>query len=370
MRRHRSFWERGEDSFLQSVGVFAPSTPIALPRAGGEMLTHAERLTPDMIDVSAMIDQIEALPADELDSSLAERGIYLVSVGLGDQMPLSRPLPKIPWVEAMLGCPIVMTEGHIWNKHYPGDPAEVIARGANFEHNPWLQLYLEFLKQLQARLSRRFLVSANTLLRGASDLAAAVMGVQEACVGWIDQPAFMARLLRVCTDALLTVIEAGYKVLKPFQGGYPCNWNVWAPAPVVWTQADHASLISARMYEQQILPYDVEVIRSCPVSVLHLHNSNLHIAPLLVQVPELTALECILDPYPTGERRLWEIKMLQMILEHKALFLDANFPTWEESQWVLEQMPRRGLCFNPRFDHETFAGLPAGLPGSQTWILD
>jgi hypothetical protein len=118
IKRHKAFWKRSEDdSFLRSTGVFAPSTPLGLPQRDGSHITHAETVTPDMIDVSAMIDEFEALDATALDSTLAVKGQYLIGTGLGDQMPISRPIPKIPWIEAMLGCPITMTEGHIWNEH-------------------------------------------------------------------------------------------------------------------------------------------------------------------------------------------------------------------------------------------------------------
>lgn len=368
--RHRAFWARSEqNSFLRSLGLFAPSTPLALRQADGRVITHAERLLPDMIDVDALIDEVEAWDISKMDSSLPAQGQYLVTVGLGDLMPACRPLVKIPWIEAMLGCPITMTEGHIWNEHYPGDPEEVIRRGANFEHNPWFQLYLEFLKKLQARLGKRFPVSANTLFRGASDLAAAVMGVQEACMGWIDQPAFMARLMRVCTDANLTLIEAGYKVLQPFQGGYMSGYGIWSPAPIVHTQADHSTLLSAKMYQQQILPYDREIMRACPISDIHLHNCGLHVAPLLVELPELTAIEVAVDPYPLPERKPYEMKMLKLIQEHKPLILDVNFPSWEEAESVLAELSPRGLCFNARFEPKVFETLPAGLPGSDVWLL-
>ena len=368
IRRHQAFWQREADGFLHSSGVFAESMPIALRQSDGGVITHTTPLTPDMIDVSIMIDELLIIDEDQFDSTLALKGIHIALSGLGDQIPMSRALP-IPWIEAMLGCPIVITEGHIWNEHYQGDPEEVIRRGSNFEHNPWFQLYLEFLNKLQERIGNRFPVTANALFRGTSDLAAAVMGVQEACIGWIDAPAFMARLMRVCTDANLAVIEAGYKVLKPFLGGYLCAQAVWAPAPVVYTQCDHSTLISAEMYEAQILPFDREVIRAQPMSVLHLHNSNLHVAPLLVQVPELTALNCIVDPYPTGDRKDWEVQMLRLILEYKPLFLDVAFPSLEESDWLLEQLPRRGLCFNAGFDLRVWASAPTNLPGRETWLL-
>jgi hypothetical protein len=370
LARHQAFWEGAEENtFLRAVSPYGPSTPVAVPQRDGSIVTRAERLEPDMIDPTLLIDEVENWDRERLDATLRLQGQFIVHVGTGDLMPLSTAWGKIPWVEAMLGCPIKMTEGQIWNEHYPGDPEEVIRRGANLEHNPWLELYLEFLRQLQSRLSDRFPVSAHTLVRGTSDLVAALMGVQEACLGWIDQPSFMARLLRVCTDAVLTVAEAGRKVLKPYRNGHLSGYAIWAPAPVVATQADHSTLLSARMYAQHILPYDLEVIRSCPFSVIHLHNNGLHVAPLLVQVPELNVIEVAMDPYPTGERKAYEVEMLQMILAHKSLILDVKLPSYEEGEWLLAQLPQRRLCFHPLFDLSVYEALPEDTPGRETWLF-
>ena len=104
IERHKRFWTRGEDSFLRTAGVFLPSLPIGLPQPDGSVITHTEQLTPDMIHPDILIDEVEARldlgPAD-----LITGGKYLVSPGIGDQLPRSQPLVKIPWIEAMLGCP-------------------------------------------------------------------------------------------------------------------------------------------------------------------------------------------------------------------------------------------------------------------------
>jgi hypothetical protein len=370
LTRHQAFWEgETEDTFLRSTAVHAPSTAVALPQPDGSGVTRAERLEPDMVNPSAMIDEIENLDPSRLDATLRLQGQFIISAGLGDLMPVSRPWGKIPWVEAMLGCPIKMTEGQIWNEHYPGDPEDVIRRGANFQHNPWFQLYLEFLQQLQARLGDRFPVSANTLIRGTSDLVAAVMGVQEACLGWIDRPQFMTRLLRVCTDAILTVIEAGYEVLAPFHNGYPSGYAIWAPDQVLVTQADHSTLLSAQMYREQILPFDLEVMRSCAFSMFHIHNNGLHIAPVLVEIPELDVIEVAMDPYPTGARKDHEVEMLRLIQTHKALFLDVNLPSYDEGEWLLARLSKGRLCFNALYEPAVFDALPADAPGREVWLL-
>jgi hypothetical protein len=374
LRRHQAFWERAEKgSLLRSEGVFAASLPVHLPQADGTAIAHAERLTAGLVDPVAMIAEVERWSSGTPDPHLLAHWQAVASLGLGDALPFSQPFFKIPWLEAMLGCPITMTEGHIWVERHPGGAEAVIQQGAGLQGNPWLELYCEFLRQLSERLGARFPVTANTLLRGPSDLVAAVLGVREACVAWLDQPETMARLMRVCTDVHLAVIEAGYKLLEPYpdgpaEGGYVSGWGIWAPGPVVRTQADHATLLSPDMYERQILPFDREIIRSCPHCIFHIHNPGLHLAPALLEVDELDVVEVVVDPYPNEARKPYEMAMYERILKHKPLILDVNFPSLEEAEWVLGELDHRGLCLNARFSDEVLAGLPH-RPTKETWVL-
>lgn len=174
--RHTAFWEGAPtNSLLRAATVDAGSVPVRLPQADGSVITHAERLDSDMIDPGALIDEIEAWDPSRLDGTLRAQGQYMVTVGAGDLMPHCGPLLKVPWPEAILGCPLKMTEGQIWDGRYPGDPRELIERGSNFEHNPWFQLYFEFSRQLQDRLGNRFPLGVNSF-RGPSDLVAADSG--------------------------------------------------------------------------------------------------------------------------------------------------------------------------------------------------
>ena len=367
--KHAAFWQRKEGGFINAVNVFAPSIPSRIPQADGTFLRQAKHLTPDMIDPDALIDETLAWDSEQDDLLYAAKAQVLAFPGVGDLMPYCRPFFKIPWLEAMLGCPITMTEGQIWVQEYEGDLNDLIAQGANLEGNPWLDLYVEFLRKMQTRLEPPYLVSTNTLLRGPSDLVAAILGVKEACMGWLQEPQLMARLMRVCTDAHVALIEAGYRAIRPFRGGYMSGYGVWSPAPVVRMQADHSTLLSPQMYQRQVLPFDVEVMRACPICLFHIHNNGYHISPMLVEVDELDAIEVVVDPYPSGPRKAREIEMMQMIQQHKALMLDASFPRYEEAQWVLSQLDRRGLYFNAQFVPDVLADLPDDLPGSQVWQI-
>jgi hypothetical protein len=170
------------------------------------------------------------------------------------------------------------------------------------------------------------------------------------------------------------VIEAGYKLLEPYkdgpaEGGYISGWGIWAPGPVVRTQADHATLLSPDMYERQILPFDLEIIRACPHCIFHIHNPGLHLAPALLEVDELDVIEVVVDPYPSEARKPYEMAMYDRILERKPLILDVNFPSLDEAGWVLGELSHRGLCLNARFSEEVLASLPAGASTSETWVL-
>ena len=369
--RHKAFWEASEnDSFLHAADVNAASAPMRLPQPDGSTITHADPLRPDMVDPAALIDEIEHWEPARFDGTLRAQGQYMVAVGTGDLMPYCSPLPKIPLPEAILGCPIKMTEGQIWNQHYPGDPREVLARGTNFERNPWFQLYVEAMRQMQSRLGKRFPMVV-TSYRGPSDLVAAVMGVQETCIGWIDQPALMARLMRLCTDLLLTLIEASRKMVRPIAGGYVSGHRIWAPELVIGTQSDHSTLLSPERYARQILPYDREVIKSCPLSDFHLHSAGLHVAPVLVELPELDAIQVSMDPTPAKERDPREIEMLHLIHAHKPLILSTDALTSvEQGERFLAQFPRSRLCFTEAYDPAIYETVPGDLPGKAHWLLE
>ncbi len=368
--RHQGFMRHAsEESFLQSWGVFAASEPVQLPQPDGSRLMNVERLEPRHIHPHLMIDAFEQWPMHQEDLVGIARHPTLAFAGIGDLIPFSQPFFKIPWLEAMLGCPIEMTEGHIWVRPYEGDLEAFIEHGADLQGNPWFALYLSFLETLQSRLSDRYPVTTNTLLRGPSDLVAHMMGIKEACIAWIEQPDLMARMLRVCTDIILTVIAGRRGIVETIAGGHISGYGTWSPDEVVRTQADHSSLLSPAMYEQQILPFDREVIRACSHCIFHIHNNGLHVAPALVQVPELDVIEVVVDPYPTGKRKAYEVAMLQQIQAHKPLLLDVNLPDMAEAEWLLGQLSPRGLCFNARFTPETFRAERAKIPESQLWTL-
>jgi hypothetical protein len=87
-----------------------------------------------------------------------------------------------------------------------------------------------------------------------------------------------------------------------------------------------------------------------------------------MEQPEISAIEVVIDPYPTGKRKAWEVAMLQRIQQHKPLILNTLFPSYAECDWLLSRLDRRGLYFNARFAADA-SDLPDDMVGSNAWIL-
>ena len=134
-------------------------------------------------------------------------------------------------------------------------------------------------------------------------------------------------------------------------------------------QADHSSLLGPRIYEEQIRPFDEEVIRALPSCVFHIHNNGLHVVPSLNDIDALDVIEVVVDPYPRGERKGYEVAMLRKIQERKPLIVDVNLPGPAEGEWLLAQLSRRGLCLNARYTPEAYREAASSLPGGDLWVL-
>ena len=88
-------------------------------------------------------------------------------------------------------------------------------------------------------------------------------------------------------------------------------------------------------------------------------------------MPELNAIEVFMDPYPKEKsRKLYELETLKKILQCKPLIPDVYLPNLEECEWLLDNLPKKGLFFRTFFDYEICSNAPDDFPGKKIWILE
>lgn len=347
LRRHRAFWDRtsvdrpllnlaSEDSGLQK-GILRG---ISIPLADGTILCEqGEPITADRIDPRLILD-IEEFP---LRSGVASGARPLTA---GDLFVTRAPWGKLPWVEAILGCPVVprLDTGGIYSAPYLDAPGQIDAIPA-LEGNAWFSLLTEFTRALVAD-SRGSYQVVQCLQRGPIDLVSALLGHREMCLAFYDSPGELAALTERCTETFIAVAKAQQDLVPRLRGGVCNPFAVWSPGTVVRTQCDVVSSVSARHYEQLFFPYDVEICKAFDYSITHLHSGYLHHVDVLLKEKYPTAIQVSLDtgstPFAVHDR----LPVFARILEEKPLFIQGQMSKRELDE-LLERLPARGLYISP-----------------------
>jgi hypothetical protein len=236
----------------------------------------AERLTPDMLSPERHFDGYDRIvaPFAEIEDDV----IHSVA-----------PIPAFPWLEAMLGIPAQVGNESIWVKEGGFDYRDTGKLNLS-KDNPWRKKYLEFVSALQDRYGDRYPVG-QPILRGTSDMVAALRGSQQMIFDLYDHPQEFLRLARAGTDFFIDLVKDQLAVTKPFYGGYEVEqFTLWAPQGIVRMQEDASALFSPDLYVKYLQEEDRRIASAFPYDVIHLHSSSLH---LLDRFADLEPQKCI-----------------------------------------------------------------------------
>ena len=169
----------------------------------------------------------------------------------------------IPWLEAILGCPVSVAAANCraetdWKDF---DVAGDLA--VNVETNPWLDALLRFTQDLVEFSRGRFPVCP-PLLRGPGDAASAMLGGTAFVTELLDEPEKMRKLLAHCAAVRLAVPRRLGEIIPAWQGthaagGYPSK--VWCRKTVAYYQEDCAALLNPRLFREFLLPAAREILR-------------------------------------------------------------------------------------------------------------
>jgi hypothetical protein len=239
----------------------------------------------------------------------------------GDLLHTECAFSRIPWMEAIVGCPIHSgADEAMWPGPALGPNYEGMDHIVPEEDDPWLLKLLALTRALVEVNDGSYLVT-HTLMRGPVDLLSALIGDVRMGLALYDDPAEIAELLSRATEAFLTVARAQYALLPPFEGGWaPWTYGLWAPGTVIRLQSDSASQLSPAMYREQILPHDRRILGAFDFSILDLHSAGtLHLLPVLLEVEELDAISITLDPYESAPSVEALIPTLEQVLARKSV---------------------------------------------------
>ncbi|MHB1006403.1 MAG: hypothetical protein ACYC3S_12310 [Chloroflexota bacterium] len=252
--------------------------------------------------------------------------------------------PNMSWTEGMIGCPVYVTAGEsTWAAPVHADWPERLS--PRFDPlGPWQRLLLGTLRTMADTAAGRLPV-AQPMMRGPLDMAGALLPPALVCAEAHLNPARLHDLLRQCAEVWWQSNLQVQAALPAWHGGH-CNvYGVWSPGTAARLQEDTSALFSPRHYEEFLLPLDRLLAGTAEYPVMHMHSDSLRHVGLLLDAPEIRAIQVAVDMPPFGPEIADLVPVLRRILARKPLIVYAYDPlSLDEAQRLAGPLPPAGLA--------------------------
>ena len=260
---HRDFWENLPGTVLRAKVDFTRD-PL-------RMQIHTENIKGDY--------SVERLDIEKLvnDTKQAHQDRPVVN---GDVFECVQLAPVIPWMEAIIGCRIYVLGKGASMVAKPPDiepvklPQHLRHVLDNLEENACFKKLIDGYKGLAEVLGPKYPI-APTLMRGPGDMMGALLGHEN--LVWLmlkpdENREFLNELLDLCAKIYIKTARMQLEQGKEFEGGYVSEYGVWAPGLNVGVQEDEASLMSPQLYNEFLLPYNIQEVDAFDYSIFHMHS--------------------------------------------------------------------------------------------------
>lgn len=244
----------------------------------------------------------------------------------------------IPWLEALLGCPLHAS--HESGSISAEPPASFVGVPQFDPCNPWVELAGDMLESLATQSNGRFPL-ATTRMRGVADLLAAVYGNDAMPMKLMMEPEEAVTTAAALTN--LFIAFAGFQLerIPAFHGGIGSfYYYAWAPPGTVWHQEDAAALLSPPLYEGTIQPCDARIVDELESVFMHTHSTGyIPLDPYLDM--GFLAFEHHIDAGGPPAEALFERHCA--IQARYPLLIWGDIPE-ADLDWIFEHLDPRGLA--------------------------
>jgi hypothetical protein len=260
-------------------------------------------------------------------------------VSCDDQIAFSAAWRGIPWLEAWCGCPVRYAEGSLAPGHFVESVEELEAVPIPGE-NAWFECLGRQTEWLENQAQPDCWISP-TILRGCSDVLAAMRGLSNFLMDLHDNPGVIKKAAQRVNRLLLRALDLHYSIVKPKLGGYGQKYGYWAPGKTQVIQEDAMGLCAPGMYREIFMEGNAEVVKHLGPHVLfHLHSTGHKHYRDVLSVPGIAGLEIYMEQ--GGPTLLDLLPVFRETLEKSRLILHVDY-CFEQLPEVLRKLPREGL---------------------------
>jgi hypothetical protein len=323
----KKYYSKGNEKPL--LGFFAGSEyPVHRYKAAKNIPIGVE-LQPDHFDVDQYLDDFDTL--FQIHEECGGDFIWSASAFWG-----------IPWLEAIIGCPILLSDYSSGSIH-----AKMPSNFTGAENipdfsvdNPWVKKSIEFLEKSSQRSNGRWPIGT-TRMRGISDLLSTLFGAEELIMKMMCEPHEIHSIAKKLTYSFIEFGKIQLDHIPLFHGGVGSfYYNCWAPEGTLWHQEDATALLSPELFNEFIRPYDEEIISAFKGCIMHQHSTGYVPTQEYLEM-DFLALELHIDEGGPTAKDLFEKHTL--ILDKKPLIIWGDIPQ-KDMDWIFSKLSPEGLA--------------------------
>jgi hypothetical protein len=303
--------------FLWEPDVVPASSVIEKVGIGNELLPEKIEIR-DLIEHANMVRNNLQLWESESDFMQA------ISVNMG-----------IPWIEAIIGCKLILQKDSIWAK--PPENNELSQIDIT-ENNPWLQRLIELHNGLIKFADGKFPVCL-PVMHGTLDVISAFRNPEVLCLDLYDNPDILKNVIRKIDKLWISIAKKLMDITPPFYGGWFSRMNIYLKHRCATPQCDFSSLISMKMYQKFGLESDKKIISFLPSQTYHSHNTSYHILEIISKLDNLFSLQITIDKNgPSNDK-------MKLIIEKCKKNIPVLISVWNEKdfEWFARNLTPNGL---------------------------
>jgi hypothetical protein len=206
--------------------------------------------------------------------------------------------------------------------------------------NPWFRRIAEMTEALVRRAAGRYPVGPGPLLLGPPDLMMQLRGQEQLALDFYDAPEMVDALGQRAVGLCAEATRALYALVPTHLGGRAgTSRYFWAPEEMVETAEDISFMTSPALHRRFVAPLHAALSRRFPYTIVHLHSTQLHTVPTLLELEGVAAIQITPD---FGEDLVPQIPLLARILDRKPLLLHGVISIASAKE-IMRSLPARGL---------------------------
>jgi hypothetical protein len=278
----------------------------------------------------------------------------------GDVFWSVAPYFYIPWMEAIIGCPVYSTETTFYAEAYIDDWDNFFNKEIDLsKNNKWLSKLLELQSALVEYLGLNYPVSSSTLLRGPVDMIAASLGQTRMPLELYDNPDKIEKACSLYSNVFIEVAKLQNEIASKskFNSNTLGAYGIWTKNVCQYLQDDAMASVSPNFYKQLILKNHAKIINNFYSIFYHVHPISLFVIDELLKMERVSIIELNREPEATGPTIVELLPTFRKIQENNKCLL-INFTQSavsldvfkEEVELICKNLSYKGLCIYAMVD--------------------